>query len=174
MDGEHGFGVGEAAAELGLEGHGDQGRLPVVALDHVGPEVQIAQAGQDRFGEEGVPLAVIQAAVDGIPVKILVVVDEVDLELFLPGFQPEQAHVALPPGQSHGEAGDELTLPAAVPLDLAVVGQEQADRVAGQLAQGLGQSLHHVAKTAGLDKRGSFGGCDCDFHTVTPFLITRG
>ena len=174
MDGEDGLGGGEGAAELAVEHHGDEGGLPVVALNKVGVELQEMEAGQHGLGEVGEALAVVQVAVDGVAVKILLVVHKVDLVLLGRIHEPEESHVALPPGQLDGEAGEEFAVPALVPLDLPVVGQEQADLIAVDLAERLGQRLHHVAQAAGFDEGSRLGGSHCDFHTVTPFLIISG
>ena len=57
--------------------HGDQGRLPVVAVDDVGGEIQIEQGLQHRTGEEGEPLAVVVEAVQAAALEVILVIQEV-------------------------------------------------------------------------------------------------
>ena len=79
VDGQGGLDGAEAvlphAVILQIDGH--QGGLPVVAVDDLRPEFQVAQHPHDGPGEEAEALAVVHVAVQVRAVEVLLVVQEV-------------------------------------------------------------------------------------------------
>jgi hypothetical protein len=86
-----------------------------------------------------------------------VVIQEVDLHAVLPAQQLHNAGVLLPPAKAGVELGHHFHLDFGVVLDFIVVGQDQHDLVVGDPGQGRGQSLHHIAQTAGFYIRCALG-----------------
>ena len=173
VDREDGLCRGEAGAELGVQVNRDQTGLPVVAVDDLRVQLQPVHAGQHRLGKIGKALAVVIEAVDAVPAEVILVVYKVDLRLIGPGLEPEQTHVLLPPGQVHGEGGEQFHLQQGVVLDALIIGQEQRHLVAGNPGQLVRQGLQHISQAARLDEGGGLGGDHRNSHTTSPrFRIT--
>ena len=163
VDGEDGVGVRQLGHPVALlqQVDGDQGGLPVVAVDDVRRPVQLGGGGQNGTGEEGEALAVVEVAVDLGALEVVFVVHE-PVGDALP-LQLEQAAVGLPPGQGDVEVLEEGHLVPPELADALVEGEDDGDLVA-LLGQGLGQGTGHVGQTAGLDERSAFAGYIHDFH----------
>ena len=174
MDGEDAFRLREAAVVLGLEQQRDESSLPVMAADHVGPELEIVHGREHGLAEVGVALAVVGKTVDAAAVEVVFVVNKIDLQLFPAGLQPENADILAPPGQRHIERAQKLHRPFLGILDLAVIRKKQADIGIFLLRKCKRERLHHVAEAAGLDERRGLRGNNCDFHTVSPLSTTSG
>ena len=176
VDGEHALGVRQEGLILGLQQGGNQCGLPVVALNHIGDEIQIHQGVQAGLGKEGEAFAVVNVAVDGAlsGTEVVQTVDEVHLHPIFPVLQPVDAGVLIPPAQAYIKLGNLLHFILGVVQNLLVVGKNQHDLVAGNPGQGGGQGLHHVSQTAGFDIGCAFGGQHGDFHTISPRLIITG
>ena len=126
----------------------DQGRLPVVAVDDVGGEVQIEQGLQHRAGEEGEPLAVIVEAVQAAALEVILVVQEVVGHAVPLGL--EQAAVLAAPAHRHRIVGHILQV---IPEAQIAVQRHDHAGVHTILDKGLGQRTCHVSQTAGFGKR---------------------
>ena len=168
VDGEHALGIaqlGDAVLVL-QQVDGYQSGLPVVAVDDVGPPVQLSRRLDDGPGEIGEPLAVVEVAVHLPALEVVLVVykpvgDPVPLQL-------EDAAVHLPPGQRDVEILQEGHLAAPLPADALVQGENDLDLMAG-LGQSFGQGAGHIGQAAGFDEGHRFRGGKQDFHSKTPF-----
>ena len=168
VDGEHALGIaqlGDAVLVL-QQVDGYQSGLPVVAVDDVGPPVQLSRRLDDGPGEVGEPLAVVEVAVHLPALEVVLVVykpvgDPVPLQL-------EDAAVHLPPGQRDVEILQEGHLAAPLPADALVQGENDLDLMAG-LGQSFGQGAGHIGQAAGFDEGHRFRGGKQDFHSKTPF-----
>src|SRR3989475_12724 len=121
----------------------DQGRMPVVRVDDVGPEVRGRDEAQDSLAEESEPLPVVVILVDLRTVVQVRLVDQVDRDLSNPsdlksGFV---SRVAQPDRESC-----DLLVGA---LDRPIPWQDDPHIVAEGF-QGLRQTAGHIAQTAHL------------------------
>ena len=171
VDGEHRV---DALVEgqgrvLTLEQHGDQARLPVVAVQDVGLVVDQGQGLEHRPVEEGEALALVAApAVDRGPVVVELVIDEVEghaveLERF-------DAAVLPPPAEVDVKVRQVLHLLPPLGRDVAVQGKDDA-HFRAQLLELLRKGAGHVRQTAGLDKGYALRGCKQDLHASPAFLV---
>ena len=135
---------------LGLGQHGDHGGVPVVAVHHLGPEVQQRQGVQHGAAEVGVLLPFRVAAAIDLVAEILLVVHQVDHNVVQ--HQLFNAHIGLAPAQVAVEMEHMLRLPGILVFDDPVIGDDDPG-VDAQLGQGFGQGAHHIGKTAGLCQR---------------------
>ena len=161
MDGEHRLGPGQdvLAGPAVAEVHRHQGALPVVAVNQVGLKVQGPAKGQDRAGEKGEALQVVEVippggAVELAPFVKLVPLHEIKRRPRGGGGHEVEGMVDQP--QVHlqilgDEGGGRLPL-----LHHAVVRHEDLD-FDPQFLQGLGQGPHDIGQTAGLGKGHPFG-----------------
>ena len=156
--------------------HGNEPRLPVVALDDVRRPVQGVHGLQTPPGKEGEPLPVVRVAVDRpVPgAEVVVVIKEINLHPVVPDQQTQNTAVLLPPAQPDVALGHLFRPVSAVVLDLSVPGQKQLYLVFLHPGKGGGKSLHHIAQTPGLDIGRALGGADCNFHSVSPRLMRMG
>ena len=163
MDGENGVGTRQLGHPVALlqQIDGDQGGLPVVAVDDVRGPVHLSGGGQNGPGEEGEALAVVEVAVDLGALEVVLVVHE-PVGDALP-HQLEQAAVGLPPGQGDIEMLEEGHLVPPELADALVEGEDDGDLVA-LLGQGLGQGAGHVGQTAGFDEGSDLGGGEKNVH----------
>ena len=157
VDGEHALGAAQLGDAVFLlqQIDGDQGGLPVVAVDDVGRPVQLAGRFDDGPGEVGEALAVVKMAVD-LPALEVVLVVHKPVGDALP-LQLEDAAVDLPPGQGDVEVFEKGHLAAPVLANALVQGEDDLDLVALP-GQGLGQGAGHIGQTAGFDKGRNLGG----------------
>ena len=171
MDGKDAFCARQLGGAVFLlqQVDGDQGGLPVVAVDDVRGEVQLAAQGQHCPGEKGEALAVVKVAVELLPLEVVLVVHEPEGDAV--PFQPEHAAVSLPPGQSDVEPLEEGHLSPPVRADALIQGQDDGD-IVPRGGQRLGQRTGHVRQTAGLDEGGRLGRGKENFHGEASFLDT--
>ena len=153
------------AVVLQIDGH--QGGLPVVAVDDLRPELQVAQHPHNGPGEKAEALAIIHVAIQIGPVEILLVVQEV------PGdtvpLQGKQAAVAVPPGQVHKVIALEAQLIAELLFHLLVQGQDH--RHLGALGgQSRRERACHVRQSAGFTEGNSLAGRIQNLHKVLLFI----
>ena len=140
------------AGVLSLGQHGDHGGVPVVAVYYLGPEVQQRQRIQHGAAEVGVLLPLgIAAAVDLVP-EILLIIHQVDHNTVQ--HQLFNAHIGLAPAQIAVEMEHMLSLPGIFVFDDPVIRDDDSG-VNAQSGQRLGESPHHIGKTAGLGQRGA-------------------
>ena len=163
VDGHGGLDGTEAvlphAVILQVDGH--QGGLPVVAVDDLGPELEVGQHPHDGPGEETEPLAIVDIAVQVGTVEVLLVVQEVPCHtVFLQG---EQAAVAVPPGQVHKVVALEFQLAAEALLHALVQGQHHG-HLGALLSQCRGQRTGHIRQAAGFAKGDSLTGRVQNLH----------
>ena len=169
VDGEHGADAPHLRPAGGhvLEVDGHKGRLPVVAVEHVGHPVQAGHQVDDRLGEEGEALAVVKLAVQPGTGEVVLVVHEV------PGhataLQREQAAVLMPPAQVHVDIAAERHLLPPLLADLAVQGQDHRHLVAA-FGQRRGQAACHVRQAAGLAEGERLARYIQDTHDDAPSL----
>ena len=153
VDGQHGFQrpLGPELV-LGFQQEGQGRRVPVVAVQHLRPEVQQGNQLQHRPLEKGVLLHLGAAApIDGVA-EIVFAVHQVDgqavqLQLLQPG-------VLVPPAQVHIDVGHVLHPVGVFLLDTAVIGRDDPGLKA-LIGQGPGQAPRHVRQAPGLAQRGA-------------------
>ena len=150
-------------AILNLQHRRDQAGLPVVAVQHVGHEVQHRHDVHDHAAEEGEALGLVVAvgAVYIITAEVVLAVDEV------------VGHVKQLHGLDAGvlmtvadiDVGVQYILHLVAPLlgNLLVQGQDDADVSAG-LDDLLRESAGNVGQTARLDKRDALGSGKKNLH----------
>ena len=148
-----------------VDGH--QSGLPVVAVNDVGEEAQMAGGLDDRPGEEGEALGVVIVAVEAAAFEVILVVHEivghaVPLKL-------KETAVGVAPGQMDMEILKIGHLAAPVVPDALIKGEDDP-YVMAKLRHGLGQGTGHIGQTAGLDEGGYLRGCKENVHKQTPFL----
>ena len=141
-----------------------QGRLPVVAVDHVGILRQVGQQGHRRLGEEGEALPVVHIAVQAPAAEIPLVVRKIPGDA--PVFQGEQAAVFMPPAQVHIDIAAEVHLLPPALGDLAIQRQQHGGMVALRRHR-RGQTAQHVRKAPGFAERGRLAGDIQNIHMVT-------
>ena len=154
-----------------LQVDGDQGGLPVVAVNDLGPEFEVVQHPHHGPGKESEALAVVGLAVEGTPVEVLLVVQEVPGHAVL--LQGEEAAVIVPPGQVYVVVALEFQLVSEALPDPLVEGQDHG-HLGALLRQGGGKGTGHVGEAAGFTEGDRFAGHIQDFHTRTPFHIGPG
>ena len=137
---------------LGLGQHGDHGGVPVVAVHHLGLEVQQRQGIQHGPAEVGVLLPFRVAAPVDLVAEILLIVHQVDDHAVQ--YQLFNAHIGLAPAQIAVEMEHMLGLPGILVFDDPVIGDDDPG-VDAQPGQGFGQGAHHIGKTACLCQRGA-------------------
>ena len=144
-----------------LEVNGHQSGLPVVAVNHVGPELEVGQHPHHGAGEEAEALAVIHVAVEIRAVKVLLVIQEVPCHAV--PLQREQAAVAVTPGEVDEIIAFKFQLAAKAFPDPPVQGKYHSD-FCTLLGQSGRQGTSHVRQTAGFAKGNRLAGCIQDFH----------
>jgi len=144
------------AGVLRFHQHGQHGRVPVVAVQDLGREVQPGQRLQDRAGEKRVLLALgLAAAIDAVA-EIKLVVHEVNDDAVEQ--QPLDADVLVPPAEVDIKIRQVRDLRCVLFLDHAVVRRDDA-RVEAERGQTFRQRADNVRKAAGLGQRRALGGC---------------
>ena len=158
VDGKYGLNVAHGIPAGGhiLQIHGDECRLPVVAVDHIGHAVEAGQQVHHGLGEEGEALAVVIVAVKAAAAEIVLVIHKVPRYTAI--FHGEQTAVLMTPCHIHIDVAAIGHLLPPLLRDLTVEGQDDRDVVAA-LGQGDGQAARHVCKTAGLTEGERLGGC---------------
>ena len=153
VDGEHGFRPSyRGGCEQGALENRHQGSLPVVAVDHIGSPVHEIQGSQSGLGEEAVFGNIRDDGSIGISVaEEFLVVDEI-----IHNAVPNVLHNAYVEGTPVGAQGHlelaPVDHPALVfPGNAPVAGKDDL-HITVHPGQGLGQSVHHVAQTAGFDE----------------------
>ena len=140
-------------AVLRFEQHRQHRGVPVVAVQHVGLEVQARDRLSYGAGKERVLFALGHAAaVDFIAVIALVVheIDDyaVDHELL-------NADILMAPAEINVKIGHVLDAPAELLLDDPVIRRDDA-RIHAEIREILRQRADHVGETAGLRQRRTF------------------
>ena len=173
MDGHHGLdgAVTVFPHAVILQVDGDQGGLPVVAMDHFGPELETVQHPHHGPGEEGEALAVVGLAVEGAPAEVLFVVQEVPGHAVL--LHGEEAAVVVPPSQVYVIIALEFQL-ISKPVPDPLIEGEDYGHLSALLRQGGGKGTSHVCEASGFAEGDRFAGHIQDFHTRTPFHIIPG
>ena len=139
---------------LSLQQDRDQARLPVVAVDHVGDEVDLRQRFQHGPAEVGEALALVTAhAVDIIASEILLVIHEIEGDAGID--QLHDAHVLAAPAEIDIEIEHVLHLIAPALVNGLVQGQDDANILAG-LEDLFGKRAYHIRQTTGFDERNAF------------------
>ena len=134
---------------------GDEGGLPVVAVDDIWGPVQLSRSFDDSPGEEGEPLAVVEMSIELPTLEVVFVVykpvgDPLPLQM-------EDATVDLPPGQGDIEVFEKGHLFPPLLADALVQRKDDLDLVALP-SQSLGQGAGHIGQSAGLNKGSNLGG----------------
>ena len=176
------------AGVLRFHQHGQHGGMPVIAVQHLGREVEPWQRLQDRAGEKGVLLALGFAAEINAVSEVKLVVHEIDDNAVEQ--QPLDADVLMPPAEVDVEVCQVRDLSGVFVLDHAVIRRDDA-RVKAERRKALRQRADHVRETAGLGQRRALGGCQqhagqvaaplfgerCaqfGFHGVPPLPVREG
>ena len=154
MDGEHGLCAGDfCAGKLRAEIHRDKRRLPVVAVDDVGDPVHIIQGGQSCLGKIAVfGNIIVQVGVGVAPAEEFIIVDEVINHAVPYIFHNADVIGVSVRAEVHHEvtAVDHLFL--ILPGDASVAGQDYL-HITVLPGECSGESIHHIAQTAGFHKR---------------------
>ncbi|MPM49832.1 hypothetical protein SDC9_96564 [bioreactor metagenome] len=150
-----------------LQINGDEGALPVVAVNHVGPKGHMGQHPHHRPGEKAKPLSVVHIAVQIRAVKILLVVQEI-IGHFVP-HKAKQPAIAPPPRQIHIVVAKVLQLRAKLIPDAPVQRQHHSHLSALRRHRG-GQGAGHVGQSSGFAERHGLAGGIQNFHGGFPFL----
>ena len=139
-----------------LQINGDKGGLPVIAVNHIRPEIQMVQHFHNGPGEKAEAFSVIRAAVQLRAAEILLVIQKIPRDTVL--FQGEQAAVGVPPRKidiivaQKGELVGEALLHPPV--------QRQNHRRFHPLRRkGRRQGPGNVRKAAGLAEGHRLAGC---------------
>ena len=143
------------AGVLRFHQHGQHGGVPVVAVQHLGREVEPWQRLQDRAGEKGVLLTFGLAAEVNAVSEVKLVVHEIDDDAVEQ--QPLDADVLMPPAEIDIKIRQVRDLGCVLFLDHAVVRRDDA-RVKAERGQTLRQRADNVRKAAGLGQRRALGG----------------
>ena len=151
---------------LQLVQHGDQAGLPVVAVQHVGDEIDLGQRLHHRAAEEGEALALVTAhAIDVVAAEILLVIHEIVGDAGI--FQRFDADILPAPAEVDVEVQHVLHLLAPFRTDGLIKGEDDANVLAG-LQDLPGQRADHVRKAAGFDERHALRCCEEYFHGCEP------
>ena len=183
MDREHRLDVvvsGKALGELAEE-HARERRLPVVAVEDVGPGKlrHATQALRNGLREEREALAIVKVAVDGIATEVVLVINEVVVDAVI--VEVVDAAPDVTPTQVHPEIGHVVHLVAVLRRDTAVLGQDHAD-LATAATELVGERAGDVAQAARLHERGGLGGAEdhaklpagsATHYLSPPFSFTR-
>ena len=158
MDGEHGFDTAQLLLPAGriLQIHGDQRRLPVVAVDHLRHILQPGQQRHHRPAEKGEALAVVIFAVEASALEIALVIHEIPCHALI--LQGEQAAILVAPAQIHIDVAAKSHFFAPLVADLSVKGQDHRHLVA-VFGQGRRQTARHVGKAPCFAKGRGLAGC---------------
>ena len=143
------------AGVLRFHQHGQHGRVPVVAVQDLGREVEPWQRLQDRAGEKRILLALGLAAEVNAVAEIKLVVHEVDDDAVEQ--QPLDADVLMPPAEIDIKIRQVRDLGCVFFLDHAVVRRDDAC-VKAERGQTFRQCADDVCKAAGLGQRCALGG----------------
>ena len=170
MDGEDGFDGTEVILPYAviLEVDGDQCGLPVVAVDHIGPELHMMEHAHNGPGEEGEALGVIVIAVEVRAVEVLLVIHEVPGHAVL--LHGEQPAVAVAPAQVHEIVAHELKLIGKLVADAAVKGHHHG-HFRTLLRQGGRQRAGNIGQTACFTEGNGFAGSVQNFHKLSPLIL---
>ena len=140
---------------LNLEQSRNHARLPVVAVDDVGLEVEMHQRVDDGAVEEAEALVFVAAqTVDVGTAEVILVIHEVEGHALI--FKALHAAVLAAPAKLDLKFALELHLADILLGDGGVQRQDDAHVVALRLEHG-GKRAHHVGQAAGLDKGYAFG-----------------
>ena len=142
---------------------GDQGRVPVVDVNHIGEEIQGGHHLEHGAAEVDRPRVVVPEAEHPVAVVELRAVDEIDDHLAEPAFEDGRRQLVAP--QGHLEVGYDGSQAVAPNVDLPIAGQDDAHVVA-QAAQLLGQGGGHVRHAAELCERRQLRGRDQDLEVL--------
>ena len=144
-----------------LQVNGDQSGLPVIAVDHVGPELEVGQHPHHSPGEEAEALSVIHVAIEVRAVEILLIIQEVPRHAV--PLQGEQAAVAVTPGEIDEIVALKFQLAAKAFPNPPVQGKYHGN-FCTLLGQSGRQGTGHIRQTAGFAKGNRLAGCIQDFH----------
>ena len=146
-----------------LQINGNQGRLPVIAVDHIRPELQMVQHLHHGPGEEAEALSVIYITVELGPVKILLVIQEIPGHAVL--FHGKQAAVGVPPGQIHIIVAQECQLVSKFFSDPPVQRQDHSG-LGSLLRQSGRQGTGYVCQSAGFTEGNGLAGRIQNLHIL--------
>ena len=138
-----------------LQVDGDQGGLPVVAVDHVRPEVQMLQHPHHGAGEKAEALPVVHIAVQIRAAEVLLVIQKIPRHAVL--FHGKQAAVCVPPRKIHIVEAAESQLPAKGLFDPLIQGQDHR-RAYPLLRQSRGERACYIGKPPGFAEGNGLAG----------------
>ena len=163
MDGQHALGAADGrVGEERAQEHRRQRRLPVVAVDDVGDPVHVVERREGRLGKVAELGDVAHQIGVGIaPAEEFIIIDEIIDNAVHDHFHDADIEAAPVGAEIHLElaAVDHLLL--VLLGDAGIAGQDDL-HVAVLLGEGLGQGVHHVAQTAGLDEGIALGADEGD------------
>ena len=168
VDGQDGFdtAVPVLPHAVVLQVNGHQCGLPVIAVNHVGPELHMVQHPHHGPGEKAEALAIVHLSVKVAAVEVLLVVQEVPGHAVL--LQGEQSAVAMPPRQVHIVIAKEIQLIAVLRPHPVIKRQDHGD-LRALFRQRRGEGTGHIRETAGFTKRDGLTGYVQNLHTLSPF-----
>src|SRR5437016_5110646 len=136
---------------------GDERRMPVVRVDHIGPEIRGRDQVEDGLAEESEPLPVVIILVDLRTVVQVGLVDQVDRDFPDPGGSESGLMAGVP--QSDRESRHLLLGTLDRP-----VSRHDDSHVVAKRCQGFRQTAGHIAEAAYFGERIRLGGCEQDLH----------
>ena len=156
MDGEQALDV-VIPGSVGIEQivvHGNESRLPVVAVNDIGMEIDIGEHLQNRAGEESKSLGVVIVAVESTALEVVLVVDEI-VGAIIPA-RPEQSAILMSPRHRYGEVGDEVELVLQILRDGAVK-RNYDTAILTLSAKGMRKAACYVSESAAAAERVCLG-----------------
>ena len=142
--------------EILLQVDPHQPGVPVVAVDHIRPEPDMGQHGQQGPAEIGEPFPVVIEPVQAVPFEIVFVVDEEHRDPVQDDFL--HPHVLPAPGQVHRAFPDRFHLAAEPFCHPAVLGDHQG-RFHPFPTQFGRQGPHYIGQSPGFDEGHSLRRC---------------
>ena len=156
---------------LNLEQRRDHAGLPVVAVDHVGLEVEVNQRVDHRAIEEAEALVFVAAqTIDVGTAEIILVIDKVEGHALI--LKALDAAILTTPAQLDLELTFELHLVDILLRDSGIQRQNHTDIRTLRLENG-GERTDNVGKTAGLNKRYALGSCKKNLHERCVLLLNQ-
>ena len=131
VDGEHRLDIvvfGDAAVE-GVQINRHQRGVPIVGMDDVRVKVDVVEHLHRRLGEEGEALRVVVVAVQIVPLKVILVVQEVVDNPLMAGF--ENAAILVSPGKRNVKVAHKLHPLAELLRDVFIKRNDHPALVAG-------------------------------------------
>ena len=156
---------------LNLEQRRDHAGLPVVAVDHVGLEVEVNQRVDHRAVEEAEALVFVAAqTVDVGTAEVILVIHEIEGHALI--FEALDAAILAAPAKLDLKLTFQLHLADVLLRDGGVQRQDDAHVRALRLEH-RGERADHVGQTAGLNERDTFGCRKENLHGNSSYVLMK-